>query len=95
MKTSAGSKHPDHEMVSVPVARAAIFHRLGLPLILLDTQLFTIPVMKTHAKTGITGALRKSVGVHQPAQTQLPSRPRRRPISCGRNANLHAMPFSA
>jgi len=50
------------EMVSVPVPHAAIFHRLDLPRILLDTQLVTIPVMKTHAKTGITGALKNQWG---------------------------------
>jgi uncharacterized protein (DUF362 family) len=50
------------EMVKVPVESAAIFDHLELPKILLDTQLVTIPVMKTHAKTGISGSLKNQWG---------------------------------
>ena len=49
-------------MVSVPVSNGAVFSTLELPSILLETQLVTIPVMKTHAKTGITGALKNQWG---------------------------------
>lgn len=47
---------------SVPVQNGKIFHELVLPTILLETQLLTIPVMKTHAKSQITGAIKNQWG---------------------------------
>jgi uncharacterized protein (DUF362 family) len=50
------------ESVPVPVKNGAIFQTIELPKILLDTQVVTIPVMKTHAKTQITGAIKNQWG---------------------------------
>jgi len=52
----------DHPMVRVPVTGGTVFDHLELPKILLETQLITIPVMKTHAKSEITGALKNQWG---------------------------------
>lgn len=52
--------HQPTGFVDVPHGR--IFPKLELPKILLETQLITIPVMKTHAKTGLTGALKNQWG---------------------------------
>ncbi len=46
----------------VPVENGVIFPKLELPAILLDSQVITIPVMKTHAKTQITGAIKNQWG---------------------------------
>jgi uncharacterized protein (DUF362 family) len=46
----------------VPVENGVIFPKLELPAILLDSQVITIPVMKTHAKTQITGAVKNQWG---------------------------------
>ena len=51
-----------HPMVRVAVDRGAVFQELELPKILLETQLVTVPVMKTHAKSVITGALKNQWG---------------------------------
>lgn len=40
----------------------AVLKRIDVPQILRDTLLITVPVMKTHAKTGITGALKNQWG---------------------------------
>jgi len=53
------SRHP---MVRVAVDRGAVFRELELPKILTETQLVTVPVMKTHAKSVITGALKNQWG---------------------------------
>ncbi len=39
-----------------------VLKRIEVPWVLRDTQLITVPVMKTHAKTGITGALKNQWG---------------------------------
>jgi uncharacterized protein (DUF362 family) len=39
-----------------------VLTRIDVPQILRDTVLITVPVMKTHAKTGITGALKNQWG---------------------------------
>jgi uncharacterized protein (DUF362 family) len=49
------------EMVSIPL-NGKIFQTLEIPKILQESQLITIPVMKTHAKTQITGALKNQWG---------------------------------
>src|SRR5262249_5503471 len=46
----------------VPVPKGKIFPQLEIPEILLETQVITIPVMKTHAKTVITGAIKNQWG---------------------------------
>jgi len=46
----------------VPVPNGKIFQEIDLPRILLETQVVTIPVMKTHAKTQITGAIKNQWG---------------------------------
>lgn len=46
----------------VPVPNGKIFPQLEIPEILLETQVITIPVMKTHAKTVITGAIKNQWG---------------------------------
>lgn len=48
--------------ISVEVKDGVAFHRLDLPKILLESQVITIPVMKTHAKTTITGSLKNQWG---------------------------------
>jgi Uncharacterized conserved protein len=48
--------------VKIPVTGGKIFQTLDLPEILLESQLVTIPVMKTHAKTQITGAIKNQWG---------------------------------
>jgi uncharacterized protein (DUF362 family) len=40
----------------------AVLRHIDVPQILRDTVLITVPVMKTHAKTGITGALKNQWG---------------------------------
>jgi uncharacterized protein (DUF362 family) len=50
------------ETRTVEVDRGVIFPKLELPTILLETQVVTIPVMKTHAKTGITGSVKNQWG---------------------------------
>lgn len=50
------------ESVRVPVENGTIFSTIELPKILLETQMITIPVMKTHAKTQITGAIKNQWG---------------------------------
>ncbi|HJZ11535.1 MAG TPA: DUF362 domain-containing protein [Acidobacteriota bacterium] len=47
---------------TVAVPKGKIFLKLEIPKILLETQMITIPVMKTHAKTQITGALKNQWG---------------------------------
>ena len=44
------------------VESSAVLDHVGVPQILLDTVLITVPVMKTHAKTRITGALKNQWG---------------------------------
>jgi uncharacterized protein (DUF362 family) len=39
-----------------------VLQRIDVPRILRETTLITVPVMKTHAKTGITGALKNQWG---------------------------------
>ncbi|HET6266572.1 MAG TPA: DUF362 domain-containing protein [Acidobacteriota bacterium] len=46
----------------IPVPGGRVFQTLEIPEILLETQLITIPVMKTHAKTQITGAIKNQWG---------------------------------
>ncbi len=48
--------------ISVPVEGGVAFTRLELPKILVESQVITIPVMKTHAKTTITGSLKNQWG---------------------------------
>jgi uncharacterized protein (DUF362 family) len=48
--------------IKVPVPDGKVFHHLELPEILLESQVVTIPVMKTHAKTQITGAIKNQWG---------------------------------
>ncbi len=50
------------EYVSVPVQNGKVFTHLEVPRILTETQMITIPVMKTHAKTQITGAIKNQWG---------------------------------
>ena len=50
------------ESVRVEVPNGKIFKTIELPKILLETQVVTIPVMKTHAKTQITGAIKNQWG---------------------------------
>ncbi|PWT87871.1 MAG: hypothetical protein C5B54_11595 [Acidobacteria bacterium] len=50
------------KQVSVPVPNGKIFQTLELPETLLQNQVITIPVMKTHAKTKITGAIKNQWG---------------------------------
>ena len=52
--------HSEQTLVDVPNGK--IFKSIQLPKILLETQLITIPVMKTHAKTQITGAIKNQWG---------------------------------
>src|ERR1017187_2381543 len=39
-----------------------VLKRIDVPWVLRDTLLITVPVMKTHAKTGLTGALKNQWG---------------------------------
>jgi uncharacterized protein (DUF362 family) len=48
--------------VHVNVENGVIFQELELPEILKECQVVTIPVMKTHAKTQITGAIKNQWG---------------------------------
>ncbi len=50
------------ESVRVPVQNGKIFQSIDIARILLESQLVTIPVMKTHAKTQITGAIKNQWG---------------------------------
>lgn len=50
------------ESVRVPVKNGVVFQHIELPKILQETQVITIPVMKTHAKTQITGAIKNQWG---------------------------------
>ncbi len=50
------------EFVEVEVPGARALPKIRLPEILLRTELITIPVMKTHNKTTITGALKNQWG---------------------------------
>lgn len=49
-------------IVAVTVPDNVVLREVEVPQILLDTLLVTVPVMKTHAKTGITGALKNQWG---------------------------------
>jgi uncharacterized protein (DUF362 family) len=48
--------------VTVDAPDNAVLRRIAVPRILRETQLITVPVMKTHAKTVITGALKNQWG---------------------------------
>jgi uncharacterized protein (DUF362 family) len=48
------------DLVDVPGGQ--VFQRLEVPRILRETQFITVPVMKTHAKTQITGAIKNQWG---------------------------------
>jgi len=50
------------EYVRLPVPGGTVFKQLDVPRILTEAQLITIPVMKTHAKTQITGAIKNQWG---------------------------------
>jgi uncharacterized protein (DUF362 family) len=50
------------ESVKVPVQNGKIFTSIDLPKILAETQVVTVPVMKTHAKTQLTGAIKNQWG---------------------------------
>jgi uncharacterized protein (DUF362 family) len=50
------------EFVEVEVPNARVLPRIRLPEILLRTELITLPVMKTHNKTTLTGALKNQWG---------------------------------
>jgi uncharacterized protein (DUF362 family) len=50
------------DAVELEVPENAVLKRIRLPRILRETALITVPVMKTHAKTGITGALKNQWG---------------------------------
>ena len=50
------------EQTLIDVPNGKIFKSIQLPKILMETQLITIPVMKTHAKTQITGAIKNQWG---------------------------------
>ena len=50
------------DSIRTPVPNGKIFQLIDLPKILLETQVVTIPVMKTHAKTQITGAIKNQWG---------------------------------
>jgi uncharacterized protein (DUF362 family) len=52
--------HTEQTLMEVPNGK--IFKSIQLPKILTETQLITIPVMKTHAKTQITGAIKNQWG---------------------------------
>ncbi len=48
--------------VQVDAPRNVVLKRIEVPQILRDTVLITVPVMKTHAKTGLTGSLKNQWG---------------------------------
>ncbi len=48
--------------VSVPCPDNVVLKRIEVPKVLRETLLITVPVMKTHAKTGLTGALKNQWG---------------------------------
>jgi uncharacterized protein (DUF362 family) len=48
--------------VSRPVADARVLQSIDVPEILTRTELITVPVMKTHAKTGLSGAIKNQWG---------------------------------
>lgn len=48
--------------VAVEAPDNVVLRRIEVPRVLRDTLLITVPVMKTHAKTGITGALKNQWG---------------------------------
>lgn len=50
------------ESVTLEVPGGKIFPYLEVPKIYLETQMITVPVMKTHAKTQITGAIKNQWG---------------------------------
>ena len=50
------------ESVRAPVQKGKIFQSIDIAPILLESQVVTIPVMKTHAKTQITGAIKNQWG---------------------------------
>ena len=50
------------EAVGVEAPGNAVLRRLTVPLVLRETVLITLPVMKTHAKTVITGSLKNQWG---------------------------------
>lgn len=47
---------------SIPVPNGKVFTALDVAPVLLESQIITIPVMKTHAKTQITGAIKNQWG---------------------------------
>ncbi len=49
-------------LCKVPVPNGRVLHELTVPEILLRTKLVTVPVMKTHNKTVITGAVKNQWG---------------------------------
>jgi uncharacterized protein (DUF362 family) len=50
------------EQTLINVPNGKIFKSIQVPKILMETQLVTVPVMKTHAKTQITGAIKNQWG---------------------------------
>jgi uncharacterized protein (DUF362 family) len=48
--------------VPIDAPRNVVLKRIEVPQILRDTVLITVPVMKTHAKTGLTGSLKNQWG---------------------------------
>ncbi len=54
------SKHPYRTR---ELAGAKVFHQIQLPAILGEAPLVNIPVMKTHAKTGMSGAIKNLWGL--------------------------------
>jgi uncharacterized protein (DUF362 family) len=48
--------------VPVDAPNNVVLKRIEVPWVLRDTLLITVPVMKTHAKTGLTGALKNQWG---------------------------------
>jgi uncharacterized protein (DUF362 family) len=52
----------DAESVVADVPQGKVFDSISIPRILLESQVVTIPVMKTHAKTQISGAIKNQWG---------------------------------
>ncbi|MEE8170270.1 MAG: DUF362 domain-containing protein [Phycisphaerae bacterium] len=50
------------ETVPTETSDNRVLKRIAVPKILRDTHMITVPVMKTHAKTGITGAIKNQWG---------------------------------
>lgn len=48
--------------LAIDAPRNVVLKRIEVPQILRDTVLITVPVMKTHAKTGLTGSLKNQWG---------------------------------